>query len=402
MGLNVLQRTSRALGQEDPGPVGTGERGPARSRIALLALLVVDGAVFAVEVAGDGHGIPVPVLAFAPLVASLLLPARLTGLVAAWSVLLAAALVALHDIPDRRALATVGVVLLLAAFAVVNCVVRWRERHHLQVVSDIARVAESALLREVPERSATARFATRYQSAAESARIGGDLLEVVPDPDGSDVALVIGDVRGKGLPAVHHAMTALGSFRAAVSVRGMPLLDVARMVDEAVSREVGDEDFVTALFGRLGSSGFLEVVNCGHPPPLRLTRDGQLQALSPRVAAPPLGLSPRPGLDCYHLGTGDRLVFCTDGLLEARNRTGQFFRFEDHLDALAVPSLDAAAEQVMGRLRRHVGGRLTDDVALLLVEVSDADLSPAPVGGGPDGHCYREGPTPVHPRRSRP
>src|ERR1019366_10157277 len=54
-------------------------------------------------------------------------------------------------------------------------------------------------------------FAVRYISAASRARIGGDLYEVVARSAG--VRLIVGDVQGKGLPAVKTAATVLGTFR---------------------------------------------------------------------------------------------------------------------------------------------------------------------------------------------
>jgi serine/threonine protein phosphatase PrpC len=67
---------------------------------------------------------------------------------------------------------------------------------------------------------------------------------------------------------------------------------------------------------------------------------------------------------------GDRLLFCTDGLLEARDRAGRYFRPEDCLDTLRDPDLQAAADGLLKRLAAHTGRKLDDDVALLLVEVT--------------------------------
>nr|MDQ2875181.1 serine/threonine-protein phosphatase [Actinomycetota bacterium] len=98
--------------------------------------------------------------------------------------------------------------------------------------------------------------------------------------------------------------------------------EIARAVDRSVTRGAGDEDFVTALFAEFDPHGWLELVTCGHPPPplrLRLTADGGLQALNPAAYATPLGLHPDLRAATFSIGAGDRLVFCTDGLLEARS-----------------------------------------------------------------------------------
>jgi len=92
------------------------------------------------------------------------------------------------------------------------------------------------------------------------------------------------------------------------------------VVDRSVTLAAGEEDFVTALFAEFDPRGWLELVTCGHPPPLRLTADGGLQALVPAAYATPLGLHPDMKTSAFAVGEGDRLVFYTDGLLEARDR----------------------------------------------------------------------------------
>ena len=237
----------------------------------------------------------------------------------------------------------------------------------------MARVAQSAVLREVPAAITAARLASRYISAAPEARVGGDILEVAAGRD--HPRWLIGDTRGKGLPAVHLASVTMTSFRDACAQPGLSLPEIARAVDRSVTRAAGEEDFVTAIFAELDPRGWLELITCGHPPPLRVTADGGLQALSPAMYATPLGLHPRIRPSTFSVGAGDRLVFYTDGLLEARDRAGRYFRLEDCLDALRRPDLQAAADELLDRLTAHTGGTLGDDVALLLLEAT-----PTPVG----------------------
>ena len=70
---------------------------------------------------------------------------------------------------------------LLAAFAVANSVLRTAAQRRLSQVRAVARVAQSALLREVPATVTAGRMASRYVSAAAEARVGGDILEVVSE-----------------------------------------------------------------------------------------------------------------------------------------------------------------------------------------------------------------------------
>ncbi len=256
----------------------------------------------------------------------------------------------------------------------------------------MARVAQSALLREVPATVTAGRLASRYVSAAAEARVGGDVLEVVSGQ--GHPRWLIGDTRGKGLPAVRLASVAMTSFRDACAQPGLSLPEIARVVDRSVTRAAGEEDFVTALFAELDPRGWLELVTCGHPPPLRLTAGGGLQALNPSTYATPLGLHPDLRPSTFAVGVGDRLVFYTDGLLEARDRAGRYFRLEDCLGALRHPDLQAAADELLGRLRAHTGRKLEDDVAVLLLEATspparpeeEPAAAPAPAGDAlPDG-----------------
>jgi serine phosphatase RsbU (regulator of sigma subunit) len=263
--------------------------------------------------------------------------------------------------------------LLLAAFAVINSALRAVAQRRLSQVRAVARVAQSALLREVPEEVTAARLASRYLSAAAEARVGGDLLEVVPDA--ARPRWLIGDTRGKGLSAVRLASVAMTSFRDACAQPGLDLPEIARVVDRSVARAAGDEDFVTAVFAELDPGGWLQLVICGHPPPLLLAADGGLRALSPRAYATPLGLNPDIQPSTFTVHTGDRLLFCTDGLLEARDRAGRYFRPEECLDTLRDPDIQAAADGLLGRLAAHTGRTLDDDVALLLLEIA-----PPPAG----------------------
>jgi len=365
------------------GGIALEPSGPAQPRVQLgrgaagLVLLAVTAAAAALYTAGPA-GIPVAWLAVGPLLASLVLSPWVTAALAGWVLLLAAGLDAGE--PGRPGMLAwhLSVCLLLAAFAVINSALRTAAQRRLSQARAVARVAQSALLREVPEAVTAARLASRYVSAAAEARVGGDLLEVVPDA--ARPRWLIGDARGKGLPAVRLASVAMTSFRDACGRPGLDLPEIARIVDQSVTTAAGDEDFVTAVFAELDPGGWLELVNCGHPPPLLLAADGGLRALSPRAYTTPLGLHPDTQPSTFKVHAGDRLLFCTDGLLEARDRAGRYFRPEHCLDTLRDPDLQAAADGLLRRLTAHAGRKLDDDVALLLLEIAPA---PADTGQRP-------------------
>ena len=162
-------------------------------------------------------------------------------------------------------------------------------------------------------------------------------------------------------------------------------------MDLSVSRAAGEEDFVTAVFAELDPRGWVQLVLCGHPPPLRLTAAGELEPLAPPVFATPLGLHPDLHLSTFSVRTGDRLLFFTDGLLEARDRAGRFFPLSEHAQTLRQPGLQAAIDELLDQLRAHTRNRLDDDVAVLLVELILTGPAGGPDHTGQDGHSERAG-----------
>ncbi len=241
-----------------------------------------------------------------------------------------------------------------------------RERRLLQMTV-IAETAQRAVLRSMPTAVGPVGFAARYVSAAEAARIGGDLYEVVETRFGTRA--IVGDVRGKGLDAVQLAATVLGSFRRAATT-AEDLVDLADELDAVVSAVAGIEDFVTAVLVQFRDDGCLEVANLGHVPPIVV---GGPMGVSARVMdtgepVPPLGLHPEPTVVRDTWAPGMRLLLYTDGTSESRDDQGRFFEVSTQAALLSGGTLDEALDRLIEALTRHVGHHLTDDVALVLAE----------------------------------
>ncbi|MEY9872850.1 hypothetical protein ABH931_002327 [Streptacidiphilus sp. MAP12-33] len=246
---------------------------------------------------------------------------------------------------------------------------------HLVAVRTVAEAAQLALLPPPEPEVGPVRVAARYVSAADLAQIGGDLYAVLETPFG--VRALIGDVRGKGLPAVRMASLVLGAFRE--SAYDEPeLTGVARRLERSVARHAVSGEFTTALLVQFEPPGTIELVHCGHVPPLRVAADGTATTLDPPDPWVPLGLAqlaggkPQPWLERF--APGDRLLLCTDGVVEARGADGSFYPLAERLPALvgaADGDLAAALAAVHADVVHVTGGPLRDDAALMLLSWAD-------------------------------
>jgi serine phosphatase RsbU (regulator of sigma subunit) len=244
---------------------------------------------------------------------------------------------------------------------------RGRGERVLAAVRSVSEAAQHALLKPVPPTVGQFQVAVRYSAAAAEARIGGDLYALMPTPYG--VRLIVGDVRGKGLPAVSTAALVLGIFREA-AYDEPDLLDVVARIERSLARNLDDDDFVTAVVAGYPQAGRMELVNCGHAPPL-LLRDSGVVAVEPALPAPPLGLrelsGETPSLHVLPFADGDQLLLYTDGVTEARDHCGAFYplleRVPRHVSDEPSRTLAALHEELLA----HVGGHLHDDAALLLL-----------------------------------
>ena len=262
---------------------------------------------------------------------------------------------------DLRVALTAG----LGGLAVLTAWIRVRREGELRHMTVIAETAQRAVLRALPNAVGSVGFAARYVSATHEALVGGDLYEVAASPYG--VRVIVGDVRGKGLDAVQLAGTVLGAFRRSAFTQES-LSAIATDLDAVVRAVAGDEDFVTAVLAEFHDNGTVTMVNCGHHPPLLVTRGDVIDVVPTGTPEPPLGLGPEPHSVTSPWPRGSRMLIYTDGLIEARDPRGDFFPLCDNARVLRDGSLDEALDRLLGRLRTHAGEEIDDDMALVLVE----------------------------------
>ena len=281
---------------------------------------------------------------------------------------LGAALGTWDGVPARELAAVLSALVAVTLASGLASALRGRRERVLDAVRSVAETAQHALLVPVPATVGPFQVAVRYSAAAAEARIGGDLYALIPTPYG--VRLIVGDVRGKGLPAVGTAALVLGVFREA-AYDEPDLLAVVDRIERSLARNLGADDFVTAVVAGYPRTGQLEVVNCGHAPPLLVRASGALVAVEPTHPAPPLGLRAltghTPDLQVLPFADGDQLLLYTDGVTEARDRRRAFYLLHEGLARHAGDEPSRTLDALHDELLAHVGGRLHDDAALLLI-----------------------------------
>jgi stage II sporulation SpoE-like protein len=231
---------------------------------------------------------------------------------------------------------------LISQFAIAAILARrtwktWREGTALRVEMEAAREMQQALVTAVPE---TPGFAVRAVYAP-AAQVGGDFYRVVPTRDGS-LLLVVGDVSGKGLRAAMTVSALMGALRTITSESPAAILG-------ELNRSLAGQlrgGFVTCCVARIGAQGGGLIANAGHLAPYA---DGRELAVANGL---PLGIVPEVSYSdtAFTMVAGGRLTFLSDGVIEARNSTGELFGFE-RTAAIATRSAEdvAKAAQAFGQ-----------------------------------------------------
>jgi len=193
--------------------------------------------------------------------------------------------------------------------------------------------------------------------------------------------LVVGDVMGKGVPAAMIGAAARVSFLRAMGrllARGRSYLPepdalLGMVHGELAGRLAGFCSFITLAYARFDlARGILRTINCGHPPVL-VHRVASGEILPLESTHPPLGIgdSLRYSIARTVLRPGDRVVFISDGVTEARNEAHEFFG-EGRLRSVILDHPHAASRQVTAAIRDAVmefvgAAGLRDDFTCLIV-----------------------------------
>jgi serine phosphatase RsbU (regulator of sigma subunit) len=210
-----------------------------------------------------------------------------------------------------------------------------------------------------------------------AAEVGGDFFDYVwLEGTTPALAVVVGDVSGKGMRAAMAAAVSSGIVHARVHASST-LAEAMTRVNASIHRKVERPMFTALCVGALEPARReLVLVNAGLCPPV-LVRGGRAELLESADPALPLGAlrSVEYRSRTVALAPGDLLVFYTDGVPEARDRAGAQFGYESLAEWLSGQGPgELTARQLKEALLAEVarfssGSRQHDDIAVVVVRV---------------------------------
>lgn len=206
--------------------------------------------------------------------------------------------------------------------------------------------------------------------------LGGDYFDVL-QPAGGELAIGIGDVSGKGVPAALLMSNVQASVRALAGARLEPR-ELTAALNKSVRMSTTSGRFVTFFYGVISRAPggqekrIFDYTNAGHCPPILVRADGEVEWLETGGAV--LGVfadwSYEQGR--IELTPGDRLLFFTDGITETADAREDEFGEERMIGIVRLLRGRGAEEikdRVLDALAAFAGGRAQDDRTLVVVGV---------------------------------
>ena len=211
--------------------------------------------------------------------------------------------------------------------------------------------------------------------------VGGDFYDVF-EPESGRIAIVLGDVSGKGVPAALLVSVLHGAIRSATAVQHE---SACERINRMLCERTACERFATLFWGVFDpTTRILRYVNAGHAGPMLIAgNSNRVERLE--QGGPVLGLLSdarySPGI--VHIENSDTLILYSDGITEATNQDGQEFG-ESCIQQIVQKSMEATAQEacelVMNELTAFTSaGVPQDDRTLLVIKFQPAGIKIAAV-----------------------
>jgi sigma-B regulation protein RsbU (phosphoserine phosphatase) len=200
--------------------------------------------------------------------------------------------------------------------------------------------------------------------------VGGDFFDIVPM--GERIAVAVGDVSGKGIPAALLMVMVRTLLREIARGLAEPA-DVLARLNASLCRDMPPSMFVTMVLAVLfpGREGRVALASAGHPEPILVHPGAAPKAVS--VGGMMLGVFEDAAFEETEvdLEAGDSLVFLTDGVIEAPGADGKrpgLDRVLRALDRSRDLGAQAQAEAVTAEVLAEAAGRMRDDMTAFILK----------------------------------
>jgi sigma-B regulation protein RsbU (phosphoserine phosphatase) len=226
----------------------------------------------------------------------------------------------------------------------------------------LARQVQQEMLPKQPPAIETAILdAACWQAGA----VGGDAYDFYPSGTGG-AAFSLSDISGKGLPAAMLMAHLIATLRTLMTRNGASLAERVNELHRQFRQATGPERFATLFLGDFDpSTRRLAYVNCGHPAPILMRKNGAVERLEP--TCPVLGLL--PGFSAHSatvpLAAGDTLAVFSDGIPDAPTGKGEFG--EEGLLRLLAEHPNAGAADLTSLVAQQTQRPQFDDMTLVLL-----------------------------------
>ncbi len=223
-------------------------------------------------------------------------------------------------------------------------------------------------------------FAVTLSPAGQTS---GDFFDVIPIGE-NKIGFVIADVMDKGVgPALYMTLSRTLIRTYATEFNLQPDL-VFFATNERILRDTRANLFVTAFFGVLElSSGVLTYSNAGHNPPYLLSSQNHDRPHPLQKTGAPIGIDEETSWEraSVQIHPGDVLVLYTDGIPDAQNLAGEFFREASLVEVIKKnrsQSAEALQKAIIDAVDDFVGEAPPFDDITLMVLVRDVEISKNP------------------------
>jgi phosphoserine phosphatase RsbU/P len=244
------------------------------------------------------------------------------------------------------------------------------ERQEKRLERDLA-LARELQFRLLPQSLPTCTNLDVAAKFAPARAIGGDLYDFMTYSL-SRLAIVVGDVSGKGAPAAIYAALVSGILRSHAPIEPGPA-EMLSAVNFSLGERRIDGQFVSLIYAVWDDvHRTLQVASSGLPRPL-YCHDGKIEIIE--ATGLPLGLFDDADYDEFNFKAkpGEMFVFFSDGILDARNKAGDMFgrhRVEEIVAHCAEVSADCVVQSLFKAVAEHAAGVETfDDQTVVAIKV---------------------------------